>query len=97
MSKKAKGSLPYDRTDRESVYYYAIDLRGSTRREKTDADAIDDIRRNKGSFGSAVESCYFMLDANNKSEADFPEAELEAVSGGGWSCSDLSVTDTRVV
>ena len=35
MSKKAKGSLPYDRTDRESVYYYAIVLRGSTRHVNT--------------------------------------------------------------
>lgn len=25
------------------------------------------------------------------------EAELEAVSGGGWSCSDLDPVDTRVV
>jgi hypothetical protein len=25
------------------------------------------------------------------------EAELEAVSGGGWSCGEISLTDTRVV
>ena len=24
--------LPYDRTDRESIYHYAVDLRGSTLR-----------------------------------------------------------------
>ena len=35
--------------------------------------AHDDIRRNKGSFGSAVETCYFMFDPNNESEADSPE------------------------
>ena len=76
MGKKAD-NLPYDRTDRQSIYHYAIDLRGSTLREKTDADEISDIRRNKGSFGSAVETHYFMLDLNNESEADFKEAGLE--------------------
>ncbi len=25
------------------------------------------------------------------------EEELEAVSGGGWSCSDLDPVDTRIV
>jgi len=69
--------LPYDRTDRESIYHYAVDLRGSTLREKTDANKISDIRKNKGSFGSAVETYYFMLDLNNDSEADFKEAGLE--------------------
>ena len=69
--------LPYDCTDRESIYHYAVDLRGSTLREKTDADEISDIRKNKGSFGSAVETYYFMLDLNNESEADFKEAGLE--------------------
>ena len=33
-------SLPYDRTDRRSIDHYAIDLRGSTLHEKTDADEI---------------------------------------------------------
>lgn len=69
--------LPYDCADRESIYHYAVDLRGSTLREKTDADEISDIRKNKGSFGSAVETYYFMLDLNNESEADFKEAGLE--------------------
>lgn len=69
--------LPYDRTDRQSVYSYAADLRGSTLREKTKADAIADIRKNKGSFGSAVEERYFMLNLNSRSEADFKEAGLE--------------------
>lgn len=69
--------LPYDRTDRESIYHYAVDLRGSTLREKTDANKISDIRKNKGSLGSAVETYYFMLDLSNDSEADFKEAGLE--------------------
>ena len=54
MSDKDK-RLPYDRADRQSIYHYAIDFRGSMLREKTDADEIADIRQNKGSFGSAVE------------------------------------------
>ena len=70
-------ALPYDKSNRQSIYRYAVDLRGSTLREKTNADAIQDIRRNKGSFGSAVETHYFMLDLNSNSEADFKEAGLE--------------------
>lgn len=84
-TKRAKGmmmadkdkQLPYDHTDRQSIYRYAINLRGSTLREKTDAGKIADICKNKGSFGSAVETHYFMLDLNNESEADFKEAGLE--------------------
>ena len=69
--------LPYDPKDRQSIYHYAVDLRGSTLREKTGADKIADIGRNKGSFGNAVETYYFMLDLNRDSEADFKEAGLE--------------------
>ena len=69
--------FPYDPADKESIYLYAIDLRGSTLREKTNAEQISDIHKNKGSFGSAVETYYFMLDLNNESEADFKEAGLE--------------------
>lgn len=76
MSDKDK-RLPYDRTDRQSIYHYAIDLRGSTLREKTDADEIADIRQNKGSFGSAVEYHYFKFDNNSDSAPDFKEAGLE--------------------
>lgn len=70
-------SLPYDKRSRESVYHYAVGLRGATLREKTDAKQIADIRQNKGSFGSAVETRYFMLDLNSNSVADFKEAGLE--------------------
>ena len=73
----AKNEPPYDITSRQSIYHYAVDLRGSTFHEKTDANEISDIRRNKGSFGSAVETRYLMLDLNSKSEADFEEAGLE--------------------
>ena len=69
--------LPYDKTQKDSVFHYAIALRGHTLREKTGAEELDDIRRNKGSFGSAVETYYFMLDLNNDSAPDFKEAGLE--------------------
>lgn len=70
-------NLPYNQSDKQSIYRYAVDLRGSTLREKTGAEEISDIRKNKGSFGGAVETHYFMLDFNNESEADFKEAGLE--------------------
>lgn len=70
-------NLPYDRANRNSIFHYAINLRGSTLREKSGAKAIDDIRRNKGSFGGAVETHYFMLDLNSDSAPDFKEAGLE--------------------
>ena len=70
-------NLPYDPSDRQSICHYAEQLKGSTLREKTGADEVADIRKNKGSFGSAVESHYFLLDLNNESEADFWEAGLE--------------------
>ena len=68
---------PYDIESRESIIHYAMDLRGSTLREKTDAEELPDIRKNKGSFGSAVEFYYFKLGPNNESTADFKEAGLE--------------------
>ena len=76
----SKNKLPYDKTDRTSIFNYAIELRGSTLREKTDAEEISDIRKNKGSFGSAVETYYFMLDANSESEADFSKGKLAATT-----------------
>ena len=38
-----------------------------------------------------------MLALAKKEGYKLSEEELEAVSGGGWSCSDLATTDTRVV
>lgn len=69
--------LPYDPKSKKSVFTYALDLRGSTLREKTNVEDASKNRRNKGSFGSAVETNYFMLQPNNASEADFKEAGLE--------------------
>ncbi|MBQ9021754.1 MAG: hypothetical protein IJ113_07045, partial [Eggerthellaceae bacterium] len=69
--------LPYNPKDKQSIYEYALDLRGSTLREKTDADEIADIHSRKGAFGDAVEYFYFRLDNNSESTPDFSEAHLE--------------------
>ncbi|MDO4851620.1 MAG: Sau3AI family type II restriction endonuclease [Actinomycetota bacterium] len=69
--------LPYDKHDRESIVHYAMELRGSTLRESSDVEAISDIRRNKGSFGNAVERYYFMIENNSDSAPDFRETGLE--------------------
>ena len=70
-------ALPYDKGDKQSIYHYALDLRGSTLREKSDAEQVADIRRNKGSFGNAVEYYYFSIDNNSDSAPDFKEAGIE--------------------
>ena len=38
-----------------------------------------------------------MLALAKKEGYKLSEEELEAVSGGGWSCSDLDPVDTRIV
>ncbi len=69
--------LPYNKNDRESIVNFALNLRGYTLREKTDAQVLADIRKNKGSFGNAVENYYFKLNQNNDSAPDFKDAGLE--------------------
>ena len=76
MTEKGE-ALPYDKGDKQSIYHYALDLRGSTLREKSDAEQVADIRRNKGSFGNAVEYYYFSIDNNSDSAPDFKEAGIE--------------------
>ena len=76
MTEKGE-ALPYDKGDKQSIYHYALDLRGSTLREKSDAEQVADIRRNKGSFGNAVEYYYFSIDNNSDSAPDFKKAGIE--------------------
>ena len=40
---------PYNPASKQSIYHYAVGLRGSTLREESHADEIADIRKNKGS------------------------------------------------
>lgn len=72
-----ESNLPYDKSDKQSIFEYATLLRGSTLRERTDAEGIADIHQNKGSFGSAVEFHYFEFGNNSDSAPDFKEASLE--------------------
>ena len=70
-------ALPYDQSDAQSIVEYAQILVGSTLREHTDAIAIDDPTRRKGSFGNAVEYYYFKYDPNSDSSPDFAQAGIE--------------------
>ena len=74
---KQDGTLPYDISSKDSIYHYAIKLRGSTLRESSDAEEIANITQRKGSFGDAIEYHYFHLDNNSISAPDFSEAGLE--------------------
>lgn len=76
MAEKGE-ALPYDKSDKQSIYHYALDLWGSTLRGKSDVEQVADIRRNKGSFGNAVEYYYFFIDNSSDSAPDFKEAGIE--------------------
>lgn len=69
--------LPYDRTNKESIVYYAMDLKGKTLREIAGVDAVDDPRVRRGSLGNAVEYYYFKFDPNNDPNPDFNEVGIE--------------------
>lgn len=71
------GSFPYDRTNPESIAYYAARLVGKTLREATGIDRIDSPHRKRGSFGSAVEYYYFHIKSNSDRAPDFKEAGIE--------------------
>lgn len=75
--KNKDASLPYDDSSKESIYNYAMRLRGHSLREVADVGEIDDIRQNKGSFGGAVETFFFRIPPNSSSAPDFPKAGLE--------------------
>ncbi len=70
-------NLGYDRNDKDSIIKYAQRLVGKTLREMTDADALADPHKRRGSFGNAVEELYFKYAPNSDSEADFSEVGLE--------------------
>lgn len=73
----SRDALPYDSSDAQSIVEYAQALVGSTLREHTDATAIDDPAKRKGSFGNAVEYYYFKYDPNSDSTPDFEQAGIE--------------------
>lgn len=69
--------LPYDKMSVESIYDYALRLEGHTLRELIELGHIDNPRRRRGAFGSAVEECYFRIPANSSPKPDFEEVGLE--------------------
>lgn len=77
MSDAAKNRLPYDRTSKESIVYYAMDLNGKTLREAAGVSEIDDPVVRRGSLGNAVEYYYFMYDPNSDPNPDFNEVGIE--------------------
>ena len=76
--------LPYDKTSKESIYNYALNLINKTFRDiiKNENMLKEDEEyygayNGKGKLGNLVEEKYFFYKPNNKSEADFPGAGLE--------------------
>lgn len=67
----------YDDSSVTSIVEYARHLVGSTLREQTHLQRIDDIHRRKGSFGNALEKYYFQYDINSNPHPDFEKVGLE--------------------
>ena len=68
--------LPYDKTSAESIWQYSAGLLKHTLREFAPADYIEQ-GGGKGSLGQMVEELYFLMENNNRAEADFAEAGME--------------------
>ena len=68
--------LPYDKTSAESIWRYSAGLIGHTLREFASTDYIEQDG-GKGELGKLVEKLYFLVDNNNRPEADFAEAGME--------------------
>lgn len=67
----------YDDSSITSIVEYARHLVGSTLREQTHLQHIDNIHRRKGSFGNALEKYYFEYDINSSPHPDFEKVGLE--------------------
>lgn len=81
----------YDKTDKESIFQYAQNLKGQTFNEICDRDntflqAEQDAlvykeeyknKKRKGGLGEIIEERYFHYKIDNEARADFPEAEVE--------------------
>lgn len=74
MSEKALG---YDRYSIDSIVEYAENLVGKRLRDVVTVEDVVDIRRNKGSYGNAIQEYYFHIKPNSDPHPDFKEAGLE--------------------
>lgn len=73
--------MNYNVKDRNSIENHAKRLEGHSLREFIqDLAFIDENELNKGGLGQLLEKFYFFYDLNNRSEPDFPEANLELKS-----------------
>lgn len=73
--------MNYNIRDRNSIANHAKELEGHSLREFIhDPILLDENELNKGSLGQLLEKFYFFYDLNNRSEPDFPEANLELKS-----------------
>ena len=73
-------SWEYDSASPDSILAFAKQLEGSTLRKECHVDHIEDPHKRRGSFGNAIEEFFFHIPANNRAEADFPEADTELKS-----------------
>lgn len=69
-------TLPYDKTSAESIWQYSAGLLHHTLREFAPAD-YEEKNGGKGSLGQMVEELFFLVENNNRPEADFSEAGIE--------------------
>ena len=77
VNEASMSELPYDRTSKESILYYAMGLEGKTLREAVGIEAVENPAVRRGSLGNAVELYYFKFDPNSDPNADFNEAGIE--------------------
>lgn len=69
--------LGYNPKSAESIFEYALRLRGRTLREATGLGELADPHIRRGAFGSAVEEFYFRIKPNSSPRMDFDGAGLE--------------------
>ena len=58
---------------------------------------FEELTEDQKARARACKSPEELLELAKSEGVELSEEELEAVSGGGWSCPDLATTDTRVV
>lgn len=70
-------NAPYDPKEKSSILEYSAKLEGKTLGEVVDESFFKLKSNNKGSFGSTLESGYFMIDNNNEDVPDFEFLGIE--------------------
>ena len=68
--------MQYDKTSKESILKYALNLKGKTFGELDKFNRLKN-KKNKGSLGHVIEESYFGYDINSDSNPDFSVAGIE--------------------